>query len=85
LDRREAVLLLGEIRDCPEAVLIKLVFLKPSATRTDYELHIKTELGNSIPKCMACIVKNHGLRINQDSDGFLVICEHEKRLLEIAA
>jgi len=90
LDRREAVLLLREISDCPEAVLIKLVLLKPSgntanSTRADFELHIKTELGNFIPKCMARIVKNHGLRINQDSDGFLIICELEKRLLEITA
>ena len=85
LDRREAVLILREISDCPEAVLIKLVLLKPSATRTDYELHLKTELGNSIPKYMTRVVKNHRLRINHDSDGFLIIREHEKRLLEITA
>ena len=90
MDRREAVLLLREISDCPEAVLIKIVFLKPSGntanhTRADYKLHIKTELGKSTPKCMARIAKNHDLKIEQDSDGFLIIREHEKRLLEITA
>ena len=89
MDRREAVLLLREISDCPEAVLIKIVLLKNSGnaanpTRADCTLHIKTELGKSIPKCMARIVEKHSLRIEQDSD-FLVICGHEKRLLEVIA
>ena len=90
MDRREAVLLLREISDCPEAVLIKLVLLKPldntpNHTRTDYELHIKAELGNAIPKSMAHIVKNHDLRIRQRSDGVVIVWNDEKRLLEITA
>jgi hypothetical protein len=90
LDRREAVLLLQEISSCPEALLINLVLLKPSEnpadpTSVDYELHLKTEYGKSIPKCMSGIVRNHGLRIELDPYGCFVICGHEKRLVEITA
>jgi hypothetical protein len=84
LDRREAILLLREISDFPEATMVSCVFLNhkhgiPSSTEDGYELYIKMQSGLSAGKNIERVAMEHQLKV-RESRGFIVIYSPEPML-----
>lgn len=89
VQRREAVLLLREIGDCPESKLISCIFLKPQSQASEflpesYELYIANSFTKAAIKCIKSIVEKHDLKM-KESDGYLVIYAPERKILEMVA
>ncbi len=89
LQRREAVLLLRDIGDCPESKLIRCIFLKPLNRATafsseSYELYIANSFTKASVKRIKSIVEKHNLLI-RESEGYLVIYAPERKILEMVA
>jgi hypothetical protein len=89
VQRREAVLLLREIDDCPESKLISCIFLKPQNHASDffpqsYELYIANSFTKAAIKFIKSIVEKHDLKM-KESEGYLVIYAPDRKILEIVA
>jgi hypothetical protein len=89
VQRREAVLLLREIGDCPESKLISCIFLKPQKQASDflsesYELYIANSFTKAAIKRIKSIVEKHDLNM-KESDGYLVIYAPDRKILELVA
>jgi hypothetical protein len=89
VQRREAVLLLREISDCPESNLISCIFLKPQNQASEifpqtYELYIANSFTKAAIKRIKSIVEKHDLNM-KESEGYLVIYAPERKILEMVA
>ncbi|MCW4047614.1 MAG: hypothetical protein NWE99_08660 [Candidatus Bathyarchaeota archaeon] len=90
MQRREAVLILREICDCPDSKLISCVFLKPQTGNAgflpdSYELHIKGSFTETTIKRIKAIVEKHKLHVKECNGYLIIIREPKRRILEVIA
>jgi hypothetical protein len=72
VQRREAILLLREIIDFPEATPFTFIYLKPhrrTCDSEDLELHVKTYPGSSNHRIIQYLDRKHSFLTKDEPDG----------------